>query len=200
MKRTLALCAILGLASAGPALAGEIRERTTFFMVKGKSFDELNRQLGMKGPDLGRGARHAGSTDVSFMSDPTYKTVTGGCTIDHARVKLDLHTLLPRWSPPANSPRETRVLWKTLRDDIATHEAEHSRIAKSWLKRIEAELRALPAEKTCPAMEAKVNGTIRSLLKRHEADQLAFDAAEAKQIDARLARKLGDGASRLATR
>ncbi|WP_082659748.1 DUF922 domain-containing Zn-dependent protease [Aureimonas sp. AU40] len=200
MKRSLALCIVFGALSAGPALSGEIREHTTYFMVSGKSFDELNRQLGMKGPDIGGGDRHAGSTEVSFKSDTSYKAVPGGCRIGQARVKLDLRTTLPRWSAPSNSTRETRVLWKTLRDDIATHEAEHAHIAKSWLKRIEDKIRSLPAEANCSLMESRANAEIRAMIKHHDADQLAFDAAEAKRIDARLKRKLDESMSRLAAR
>ena len=200
MKRRLALCLVLCAASVGPALAGEIRERTTFFMVRGKTFDELNRQLGMNGPDLGRGARHAGSTEVSFKSNVSYKNQPGGCGIRHAQVTLDLHTTLPRWASPANSSPDTRTLWKTLREDIATHEAEHSHIAKLWLKRIEAKLRTLPPERTCSAMEARVNESVRTLLKQHESEQIAFDAAESKRIDARLKRKLQENLSRVAKR
>lgn len=200
MKRSLALCIFLGALSAGPALAGEIRERTTYFMVNGKSFDELNHQLGMKGPELGRGERHAGSTEVSFKADLSYKEVPGGCRIGQARVKLDLRTTLPRWAAPSNSTRETRTLWKVLRDDIATHEAEHSHIAKVWLKRIEDKVRTLPAEPDCRMMESRGNEEIRAMIKRHDADQLAFDAAESKRIDARLKRKIDENLGRVAAR
>lgn len=200
MKRSLALCMVFGVLSAGPALSGEIRERTTYFMVNGKSFDELNHQLGMKGPDLGRGERHAGSTEVSFKADMTYRTVPGGCRIGQARVKLDLRTVLPRWSAPTSSTPETRTLWKILRDDIATHEAQHSHIAKTWLKRIEDKVRTLPAEADCTLMEKRSNEQIRAMIKSHDADQLAFDAAESKRIDARLKQKIDRSLGRLAAR
>ena len=201
MKRILALCLTVGATlPTTHALSGEIRERTTFFMVRGKSFDELNRELGMKGPDLGKGERHAGSTDVSFKSNATYKPVAGGCAIAQAHVSLDLHTTLPRWNGPQNSSRETRVLWKILRDDIATHEAEHSHIAKSWLKRLETKIRSLPPQSSCAKMEALVNSETRALLKQHEAEQLAFDAVESKRIDARIQKKIEQQLHRVAAR
>ncbi|WP_062235670.1 DUF922 domain-containing protein [Aureimonas sp. N4] len=201
MKRILALCLTVGATlPATHAISGEIRERTTFFMVRGKSFDDLYRELGMKGPDLGQGERHAGSTDVAFKANATYKPTTGGCGIAHAEVRLDLHTTLPRWSGPKNGSRETQILWKILRDDIATHEAEHSRIAKSWLKRIEATIRSLKPQPSCARMEALVNSETRALLKQHDDEQLAFDAAESKRIDARLERKINQQLHRVASR
>lgn len=198
MKRRLALCLVVYAAALGPALAGEVRERTTFFMVHGKNFDELNQQLGMKGPDLGRGERHVGATDVAFKWDATYANVAGGCRVKQARVDLDLRMMLPRWSAPSASSRETRTLWKTLRDDIAAHEAQHSQIAKAWLKRIEAKVRALPVESDCAKMETRTNSEIRAMIKLHDAEQLAFDAAEAKRIDARIAHRIEEARSHAA--
>lgn len=200
MRRIVVFSVALGLLSPFPALAGQIRERTTFFMVKGKTFDELNRELGKKGPDIGQGARHAGSTQVSFTGNVTYKNKPGGCGIDRARFQLDLHTTLPRWSAPRGADADTKLLWKILHDDIVTHEAEHANLAKDWLKRIERTIGALPAERTCPQMEKKVNALTRRLLKEHETAQLAFDARESRQIDARLQRKLDEHQRRIATR
>ena len=137
---------------------------------------------------------------MAFKSNVTYKQKEGGCHIDKANVRLDLHTTLPRWNGPQTSSRETRTLWKILHDDIVTHEAEHGRIAKSWLKRLEAKLRTLPAQKTCPQMEALVNAETRGMLRQHEEEQLAFDAAESKRIDARLKRKIDEAFHRVAAR
>lgn len=200
MKR-LVLGVVLGsLAWVGPAVCGEIKETTTYFMVKGSTFAELDRALGLKGPLLASGERRAGATEVAFKGDLSYKLKGDGCRVDKARFRLDLHTTLPRWSAPSSAGPETKALWRTLHQDIVTHEAKHASIAKSWLKRLETEVGTLPAEPTCARMGIKANAATRALLLGHETAQRRFDAAEAKVIDARLARELAAKGHRIATR
>ena len=200
MKRAYAVAAGLAILSMTPAMAGNIKERTTYFMVKGSTFAELDRALGASGPritSLG-GERRAGATQVGFDGHVTYKPVGSRCGIGNASFSLDLHTTLPRWEPPKRADAETRILWKTLHEDIVTHERHHSVIAKNWLRRIEATVSKLPAERDCPSMERVVNATTRKLLAQHARAQLAFDADESEVIDARLQRKVAHNMRQLA--
>ena len=182
MKCILATSLSLCLLPLSSASAGDIHERTSFFLIRGSTFDQLDRPIGMKGPHLGSSGRRAGITNVAFEDDATFKEIPGGCRIDRAGVKLKLHTTLPQWSSPHEATSQTKALWKKHRDKVAAHEAEHSRIAKHWLKRIEARIRSLPAEADCASMERRVASEMRSLRKQHDADQLAFDAAESRRI------------------
>lgn len=190
--RLAATCAMIAVAfSPLPVLAGQIKESTTYFMVRGSTFDELDRAMGMSGPQLRNGGeRHAGSTQVSFNGDATYKTVNGQCGVDRASYRLSLHQTLPRWSAPKGADDRTRILWKTLRDDITTHENHHSAIAKAALKRMEDAVRELRPMPDCRQMAAKVDSVTKRIIADHDSEQLAFDASESRRIDARLAREL----------
>lgn len=191
MKLVVAATAIVSALAAMPAMAGQVKESTTYFMVRGSTFDELDRAMGMHGPQLRSGGeRHAGSTQVSFNGDATYRTVNGRCAVDRASYRLSLHQTLPRWNAPKGADGRTKVLWKTLRDDILTHENQHSAIAKAALKRIEDTVRELPPMGDCSQMASKVNATVRNIIESHDREQLAFDRSEARAIDSRLAREL----------
>jgi predicted secreted Zn-dependent protease len=191
MKFAVVMTSIVAMSVAVPAMAGQVKERTTYFMVRGSTFDELEHAMGMQGPQLRSGGeRHAGSTEVSFDGNATYRTVNGRCAVDRASYRLSLHQTLPRWNAPKGADARTKVLWKTFRDDVVTHENQHSAIAKSALKRIEDTVRELPPMADCAQMETKVNAAVRSIIQRHDRDQLAFDRSESRAIDARLAREL----------
>ncbi|MBB3949586.1 DUF922 domain-containing Zn-dependent protease [Aureimonas jatrophae] len=191
MKFAVVMTSIVAMSVAVPAMAGQVKERTTYFMVRGSTFDELEHAMGMQGPQLRSGGeRHAGSTEVSFDGNATYRTVNGRCAVDRASYRLSLHQTLPRWNAPKGADARTKVLWKTFRDDVVTHENQHSTIAKSALKRIEDTVRELPPMADCAQMESKVNAAVRSIIQRHDRDQLAFDRSESRAIDARLAREL----------
>jgi len=199
MKRAFVVAAGLAFLAMGPASAGGIKERTTYFMVKGSTFAELDRALGVKGPRISAGGeRRAGATQVSFDGHVTYKPVGTRCGVDKANFTLDLHTTLPRWEPPKRADAQTRILWKTLHEDIVTHEEHHSVIAKTWLRRIESTVAKLPTQRDCATMERTVNAATRKLLDQHSRAQLAFDADESKLIDSRLQRKVAENIRRVA--
>lgn len=191
MRLAVAMASVAASLFSLPVLAGQVKESTTYFMVRGSTFDELDRAMGMHGPQLRNGGeRHAGSTQVTFDGNATYRTIGGRCGVDRASYRLSLHQTLPRWNAPKGADARTKILWKTLHDDIAVHENHHSAIAKTALKRIEDTVRGLPPMADCGKMEAKVNSTVRGIIADHDREQLAFDRSESRAIDSRLAREL----------
>lgn len=190
MRRLL----IFGLAAIGSltgiAHGAEITERTTYFMVQGATFSEVDRALGMTGPLLSGGERHAGATKVTFARNLEFAAGKTGCTVSRTNLRLDLVTTLPRWNAPAHADRAARSMWKVLQRDIAEHEERHSAIAKTWLNRMNRELLALPSEPSCAQMELVATRFARELLLDHAKAQQGFDRAEAKIVDSRLNAKL----------
>lgn len=183
-------CLAAGCITTGSADAAEITERTTYFMVTGSTFSEVDRALGMTGPLLSGGERHAGSTKVTFARDLEFKAQKTGCRVSRTNLRLDLVTTLPRWNAPQKADGKTRTMWKVLQRDIADHEEEHSRIAKTWLNRMNTELLALPAEPSCARMEMVATQHAQVMLLAHAKAQQGFDRKEAKVVDSRLHSKL----------
>ncbi len=195
MRRLLISSLVAGCMTTGVAHGAEITERTTYFMVQGATFAEVDRALGMTGPLLSGGERHAGATKVTFSRDLEFAAQKTGCRVSRTNLRLDLVTTLPRWNAPAHADRKTRTMWTVLQRDIAQHEKHHSEIAKTWLNRMNRELLALPAEPSCARMEVVASRTAHELSLGHAKAQQGFDRAEARVVDSRLNQKLAAATS-----
>ncbi|MCQ8782787.1 DUF922 domain-containing Zn-dependent protease [Mangrovibrevibacter kandeliae] len=184
-----ALALVAGM--AGTATAANISEKTTYFMVRGSTLDELDHDLTGKGPVVAStGLHHPGATSVRFDGHVTYKAAGGGCRVNKTNLRLDLVTTLPKWEPRTKVSARTRLVWNTLATDIRRHENHHAQIAKLWLKKMENAIRNLPAQRDCSAMEALVNKTSDRYLREHERAQIDFDTVEAREVNWRLKRAL----------
>lgn len=192
MKRTLwMVAAMMALASAGPGFGAEIRERTSYFTLHGSTLAELDRELARKGPQTSKGdIRHPGATEVKFSGRVTYQPTGKSCRVAKVNFMLRLVKILPKWTPPRSASKTTVVVWTTLSDDIARHEGDHAKIAKMWLKKMESAVRNLGPERTCEAMEARVNAVGANYLAGHEAAQRQFDVVEGREMNRRLTRLL----------
>ncbi|KQT57409.1 MULTISPECIES: DUF922 domain-containing Zn-dependent protease [unclassified Aureimonas] len=174
------------------AVAAEVKERTTYFTVRGSTLEELDRDLNRKGPLMSAtGVRHPGSTQVKFDGRVTYREAPNGlCSVGKTNLGVHLVKTLPKWSPPRAATAETRIVWKTLADDIARHEADHVKIAKLWLKKMESAIRNLGPSKSCEAMETRVDKVTATYLADHERAQRDFDTIEGREMNMRLRRLL----------
>ena len=187
----IATLVIGSLAASLPSQAGEVTERTTYFAVRGTTLGDLDRELSRKGPHLAPGGiRHPGATEVKFGGRITYKPGARSCRVAAADLRLNLVKTLPKWNAPKAASSATVIVWKTLSGDIARHEGDHAKIARLWLKKMESALRNLGPERTCEAMEARVNGVSARYLASHERAQLRFDAIEGRDVNKRLQRLL----------
>lgn len=177
---------------AQAALAAEVKERTTYFTVRGTTLDELDRDLNRKGPLMtATGVRHPGSTQVKFDGRVSYREQPNGqCRVEKTDLGVHLVKTLPKWTAPKAATPQTRIVWKTLADDIARHEADHVKIAKLWVKKMESAIRNLGASPNCTAMEARVDGVTARYLRDHEKAQRNFDTLEGREMNMRLRRLL----------
>jgi predicted secreted Zn-dependent protease len=191
MLRPLSLAALL-LGAAATAHAADIRERTKYFTIGGTTLEELDRDLGRKGPVMaGTGMRHPGATEVKFDGKVTYKpTKDGRCAVAKTDLTLHLVKTLPKWTAPKTATPTVALIWKTLSDDIARHEGDHARIARGYVKKMESAIRNLGAAPSCEAMEARVNAVSARYLAAHQAAQVEFDVIEGREMNMRLGRLL----------
>ncbi len=189
MVALVALAMSVGLGDA--ARAGTIKQTTRFFAVHGTTLAELDRDLNRAGPYVSEtGMHHPGATEVRFNGTVTYKTVRGGCAVDKTNVGLNLDIMLPKWRQPRRVARQTVIVWDTLAADIRRHEMQHAAIAKNYLKRMEMALRNLRPERSCAAMEARVNQVTDRYLSGHQQAQIEFDKVEGREVNVRLRRAL----------
>ena len=190
MLRCLSILALL-LAAGQPASAADIRQKTTYFTVRGATLEELDRDLDRNGPLMATtGTRHPGATEVKFGGKITHKPKEGSCSVASTALTLHLVETLPKWMRPKGASARTALIWETLSDDIARHEAQHAKIARRYVKKMESALRNLTPERSCDAMEARVNTVSARYLAWHQEAQAEFDTIEGREMNMRLRRLL----------
>jgi predicted secreted Zn-dependent protease len=190
MLRPLSLVAIL-FGTPAAAFAADIREHTKYFSVGGTTLEELDRDLSRKGPMMaGTNMRHPGATEVKFDGKVTYKPDGARCRVARTELTLRLVKTLPKWTARKTASASVALVWNTLADDIARHENDHARIARGYVRKMESAIRNLAPEKSCEAMEARVNAVSARYLAAHQAAQVEFDVIEGREMNMRLRRLL----------
>jgi predicted secreted Zn-dependent protease len=183
----LFLLLIPAIATAEPA----INKTYSYFRIGGRTAEDLDRELEKRGPmTRSTGHRHPGATEIKFGGEVTYVEREGRCAVGGAKVTLRTHLILPHWSNRRRSEKDLAMIWDALSADIKRHEERHAEIARNHARMLERQLKALPANKSCQALEQRVAETTRRILESHDRDQLRFDQVESKNFDSRMMRLL----------
>ncbi len=172
VSASLALALVLGACTSTTVTTG-------FYTVSGTSGKQLDREVRRKGPLKG----HAfAATEIRMTPDVEEEVLPGGCRIKRAKIKVAAHITLPKWNDRASADKDLRRGWDNLAAYAKWHEDQHVKIAETWAREMERALLGMPAEPTCSALARKAGTLVKGLAKRHNAAQLAFDAAETKRI------------------
>lgn len=199
--RTILSSLAASLIAVAAGHAAEIKERTKYFIVTGTTLEELDRDLSRKGPLMSAtGVRHPGATEVKFDGRVIYKPGERTCAVASTALSLSLVMTLPKWTGPKSASATTAIVWKTLADDISRHEADHARIAKMYVKKLESAVRNIQPLPTCEAMEARVNAVSARYLAEHQRAQVEFDVVEGREMTGRLKRLLSRNVRQADTR
>lgn len=124
------------------------------FPIEGDTVDELDRSLargGVRACGEINYEWHEGDTRpvacaitefndladaIGRRTDPS----SGVCTISRAEVKPSFVIHMPRWTAPKRVPKRLLAWWREVVVFIRDHEAEHVRISRVHVKRLNAEL------------------------------------------------------------
>lgn len=187
------LCASAVAVSSTPL----IKKTYSYFNISGLTGADLERELSKHGPILSEtGIRHPGATKIKLGGSVDYRSSDGRCRVLDAKVTLETHLTLPRWTDRNRAARETVLVWDTLSSDIKRHEERHAEIARQYARKLEKTLEALHPERTCQLMEARVDATSKRVIEEHAADQQRFDRVEAASFERRMLRMLRFKAAR----
>ena len=187
------LCASAVAVTSAPL----IKKTYSYFNISGLTGADLERELSKHGPILSEtGIRHPGATKIKLGGSVDYRSSDGRCRVLDAKVTLETHLTLPRWTDRNRAARETVLVWDTLSSDIKRHEERHAEIARQYARKLEKTLEALHPELTCQLMEARVDATSKRIIEEHAADQQRFDRVEAASFERRMLRMLRFKAAR----
>lgn len=188
---TVTVLTLLCASAVAVASAPLIKKTYSYFNISGLTGADLERELSKHGPMLAEtGIRHPGATKIKLGGSVDYRSSDGRCRVLDAKVTLETHLTLPRWTDRHRANRETVLVWDTLSSDIKRHEERHAEIARQYARKLEKTLEALYPERNCQRMEAKVDATSKRIIEEHAADQQRFDRVEAASFERRMLRML----------
>ncbi len=177
-----------------PAMAAVVATKSySYFDIKGKTADELDEQLSIRGPTAsGSSARHPGATKIRFGGDATYMQDGGRCRVSSARVTVHTQIILPRWTNRRGASKQLSMIWDTLSSDIKRHEERHAEIARGQARVMEKRILALPSQPSCGRMQELVTEVSTRGIEEHDRLQARFDEVEAVNFQKRMLRLLNN--------
>lgn len=187
MTSLLVACAL----ACGPfsADAASISRTYSYYAIDGKTLDEIQEQLVVRGPHVGStGRRHPGATQMEFTTRLGYAEGARNCRIAKATVGVDAKIILPRWRRRQGAGEDVRMIWDTLSADIKRHEESHTVIARTHARELEQALLAIPPKKTCALAAAEARAVTERIMKKHDAAQARFDRVELVNFERRFLR------------
>ncbi len=185
--RSVLLAACMIASSTLPAGAANLAKTYSYFTVEGRTLDQLEQELSVRGPQVkSTGRRHPGATQMQFTTRLTYEESRGYCRVGKAAVIVTAKVILPRWNQRGRADKDVRHIWDTLSRDIKRHEESHVVIAKNHAAEIERELRKLPRNRSCEALARKASALTDRVLERHDRKQAEFDRVEGINFERRI--------------
>lgn len=179
--RTL-LLASLGLLAACTAVGERTIVSVGYYKVDGDTFDELDQDIKLHGPNVTGVGKALASTDLKMMPQVRYGLADNGCEVKRARINVNARVTLPRHVNEDKLRDELASAWKNLAEYARIHEAVHLAIADRYALLMESSIMDLPRAKSCAEMRENVQATFSILFKQHHSEQLEFDAAEKIRI------------------
>ena len=178
----LALIAAMAILTTGCATT-EPRVSFSYYSISGSTSAELDREIARKGPKQGHTPAY---TAIRFVPVVLKREETAeGCRVVEAAFRVEARVTLPRWREQASSDNtDLRVAWKFLSEYAREHEAQHVRIAEKHAPKFGDALVALPAKRTCEALDPAIDAAIDKVHAAYNREQEAFDAAEKKTAGA----------------
>ena len=168
----LAALALLLLA-LGPSTP-TVEERTEYYDVAGSSDAELRAAINARRPKDGDGVQHDAVTNWDVRWTYRYVTSDQGCALQSLSIRLEVLTIMPRWSTrQAGTMLEQR--WNKFVAALDIHETEHQQIALRAANRVHERLSAIAEARTCPLLEESLNSTGRALLDQFRGEDKEYD-------------------------
>jgi predicted secreted Zn-dependent protease len=130
--------------------------RLQYYDVEGSSFARARNAAS---------ERATGPVETSWKLGYEYQVrqAPGRCALDSLATKLELVLTLPRWNPPAGIGEDEAELWQHYVDALRMREDPRFEHARAFERALPAELFAVPAAETCPALEAAMRARYEAL-------------------------------------
>lgn len=183
------LAALMSACLAVPAGAATLVKTYSYFTVRGRTLDDIQREFARRGPAVGD-LRHPGATRMRFATRIGYAEQGDSCRIVSAHVTVKVQVILPRLKQRGRVDPDVRIFWDTLSADIKRHEERHVEIAKNHARELEDALLAADGQADCKVAAAKAKEITARVLAHHDRAQAEFDRVEGINFESRILRLL----------
>ena len=177
-----ALVALVLIAAACTPVGERTQLSVGYYSISGKNFDDLDQQIALHGPNVGKVGRALAATNVRMIPDFRFAISNGACRVESARVDVNAHVVLPRLANPKHLKQELSKAWDNLEQYARLHESVHVAIADTYALKAEEAVRALPPERDCETLRGNAVLAFRKLMAEHEREQIQFDEDEKVRI------------------
>lgn len=149
-----------------------------FYNIRGKTFEELDRQIALHGPTVSGVGKAIASTNVRMVPDIQFAQIGKECRISKSKVKVVAKVTLPRLQDQNATHKELKSAFSNLENYARLHEAVHVSIADNYAQAAEEEIALLPKRNNCDALEKDAVAKFKSIMALHEEAQQNFDKRE----------------------
>ena len=139
----------------------KVERSTTYYDVRGVTSDEIIEYLEQHSMTDPQGWRLVGSTASSIHLAWTVLPQSTFCHLQRLTIDLKLVVTLPRHEYVDTLGGGARANWDALVTHIAEHEQRHVDIELDAARKMEREIRAMPAEPYCSGLKSAIDAVSR---------------------------------------
>lgn len=185
----LAICAVMLLSACTSTSQNRTSIEVGFYDVKGDSFEELDRQISLHGPNVEGVGKAIASTGIRMVPEIRTSSSNGQCRVSSARIKVQANVTLPRRRGARPSNADVNRAFDNLQEYAKLHEAVHVAIADRYAAEAEKRIAKMPARSSCDQLHKDIAADFAVIMDEHRKAQLEFDRQENERIAKLLTRK-----------
>ncbi len=153
-----------------------------YYKISGTTTADLDSEIKLKGPKINGGLHAVAVARIKMYPKVTYEKIDKGCRIDSAKVTVDAHVTLPKWTGRDSASPTLGRAWDNIDRYTRLHEATHVNMAFNYAKKIEDSVLALPTMKKCDTLRARTKSIVERYLREHDVAQRKYDEEEQKRF------------------
>lgn len=160
------------------AIAPVVKIQHRYYPITGTSASELRAQMNQQGPfDQREGRRYDARADWFVKWSYRHVKTSNQCKIGSLKTSVDVTLTYPQWTPPPQVSRSLITEWQRYLSALQIHEKGHENNGIAAGKEISQVLSQLPAYSSCQQLDAIVNSTAQTVIKRYNQKDLDYDHA-----------------------
>jgi predicted secreted Zn-dependent protease len=160
-------------------------EKIQYYKIHGRTFDQLWRDIELRGPVDEQGMHWHGATRWDVRWNYNFSPSLFDCSVIEASVHTDATIEMPEWVEMETAPYFMRRAWNEYWNKLLEHERGHAQNGRDAAAQVQSQIEGLAPSATCKELRARVasTGTAQVRIGREMDD--TYDAATqhgAKQV------------------